>query len=308
MKTFFQKIILFIVPIILFVAGAEYIIRKIPNDYLYKNMYLKDNSEDIEVLVLGSSHGFFGINPEFLYKKGFNAAHVSQSLNFDYFIFNKYKDNLLNLKTIILPISYFTLFSQLQDGPEGWRAKYYSIYYNGKFDYNFLYNYEIIGRSPFGILTNVYKYIKGKNNITVSKLGFGLGYSDGKQSDLVSTGLEAAKRHTKEDFKLLDTNLLLLQKIITESKEKNIEIILFTPPARESYILNLDKKQLSIMEKNIAKIIVKHSNVKYFNYLNDGRFTDVDFRDADHLNGVGAKKLTRILNQSIQKNVSFFVN
>jgi hypothetical protein len=298
-KLFIRKAIIFTLPIALFVVVTEYIVRKIPNDYSYKNEYLFSNSKNIEILVLGNSHSFFGINPAYFSRSTFNAAHVSQSLNYDYFIFNKYKNKLSNLKTLILPVSYFTLFSKLENGIEDWRVKNYSIYYGCQYHYDLKYNFETIGEKPLMVLKKVYKYLKGSNNIKVSELGFCLNYSNVKQSDLMATGVTAAKRHTKSDLDLLATNINLLNKLITESNAQGIRVVLFTPPARKSYISNLNRYQLSVMKSNIAEIIRENSYVEYYDFMNDTRFVDDDFKDADHLNGIGAKKLTQLIDRII---------
>jgi len=282
------------------VVGAEYVVRQIPNDYSYKKEYLNDNSENIEVLVLGSSHSFYGINPVYFSRTAFNAAHVSQTLNYDYFISNKFKNNLSNLKTLIIPVSYFTLFSQLENGIEDWRVKNYSIYYDCPYHNDIKYNFETAGEKPLVVLKKLLKYVKGSNNITVSELGFGLNFSNSKQSDLIATGKAAAKRHTKANLGLLDTNIELLNKLIAESNINGIRVILFTPPARKSYISNLNEHQLSVMKSSISDIIRRKSTVEYYDFMNDSRFVDNDFKDADHLNGVGAKKLTQIIDQIIQ--------
>jgi hypothetical protein len=298
MTKFIRKIMLFSLPIIFFVILGEYSLRKVPNDYSYKNNYFIKNAENIELLVLGSSHSFFGINPEFFTQgSSFNAAHVSQSLNYDYFIFNKFKDNLVNLKMLLLPLSYFTLFSQLEDGVEDWRVKNYSIYYDSDYHNSLKYNTEIVTAKPISILKAILKQVAPyeSNNTTISALGFGLGYSNIKQSDLLATGISAAKRHTKDNFNRLKENLQIINKLIVESNEKNIRVFLFTTPARKSYIENLNTNQLSIMQTSISEIVKNHPNVEYHSFLKDKRFVNADFKDADHLNGIGAKKLTKII-------------
>ena len=305
MSRFIRNVIFFSLPMLFFVFVAEYSLRQIPNDYSYKNKYLNKNAENVELLVLGSSHGFFGINPVFFAQNSFNAAHVSQSLNYDYFIFNKFKNDLKNLRVLVLPISYFTLFSQLEDGIEDWRVKNYSLYYDCEYHDSLKYNAEIVTKKPISILKTVANHLilnGGNGNITVSELGFGLGYSNQKQSDLIATGISAAKRHTKEKFDLLNGNLELINKLITESSKINIKVFLFTPPARSSYIENLNMKQLSIMQTSISEIVKNHSNVEYHSFLRDTRFVKGDFKDADHLNGIGAKKLTKIIDHMINDN------
>jgi hypothetical protein len=134
----------------------------------------------------------------------------------------------------------------------------------------------------------------------VSESGFGLRYSIVEQLDLKATGLSHAKRHDSySDFDLLDANLELLSRFISECNDIGVEIFLFTPPAAEYYTENLDARQLSVMGSAISDLANSHSNVQYFDFLSDARFTDDDFKDADHLAGPGARKLTEIIDQLI---------
>ncbi len=125
------------------IIGIEQTLRKIPNDYKYKADYLKENGKQIETLILGSSHTFTGLNPKLFTNKTFNAAHSAQSLDLDYKIFEQNRKYLPNLKTIIIPISYFSFTKQLNNFNQK-KLKYYSIYW--KIDINnndFNLNYEI---------------------------------------------------------------------------------------------------------------------------------------------------------------------
>lgn len=286
----------------MFFVGVEYVVRQIANDYSYKKNYLDIHSKNIEILILGSSHSFYGINPVYFSRSAFNAAHVSQTLNYDYFIFDKYKKTFNELNTLLIPISYFTLFSRLEDDLEDWRIKNYSIYYGCNYHHSLKYNLEFIAQRPIPLIKQALSYFKGANNITVSELGYGLKYSNIKQSDLIATGKAAAKRHTTNNLDLLAENLKILNKFIDESISAGIQVILFTPPAADSYISNLNEQQLALMKSSIAEIMQGKYDIEYYDFMNDPRFINDDFRDADHLNGTGAEKLTKLLDDIISRS------
>ncbi|NJC88532.1 MAG: hypothetical protein FIB02_08375 [Desulfuromonas sp.] len=301
MRKFILKITLILIPIFVFFSLLEILTRAIPNDYSYKNEYLNNNAKDLQVLALGSSHCFFGVNPEYFSMNSFNASHISQSIDFDYFIFNKYKDKLTNLKYVLLPISYFTMPSRLEDGIEHWRVKNYNIYYGARCDFLSKDNYEIFNNEYEKLIFMTLEYIfAGKDNKTCSKLGFGLDYSQGQQQDLDKSGKGAAKRHAKTSDNNVAHNHDLLKKFITLCRDKNIKVILFTPPAWHTYRCELDSRQLDIMKKTCVSLSNEFSNVLYHDYMEDSRFSADDFYDADHLNGKGAKKLTSILDDAIK--------
>ena len=93
MKTFLKKTIFFLLPLVIFIISMEPLLRNIPNDYNYKKNYLMNNSNKISKLFLGSSHTYNGINPDFISGNAFNGSHISQSIDLDYEIIKKYKNN-----------------------------------------------------------------------------------------------------------------------------------------------------------------------------------------------------------------------
>ena len=150
MKKFIIKLILVITPFIIIAISMEYFLRQIPNDYMYKRNYLSEYSNEIETLIIGGSHSFYGINPDYFTTKTFNAGYVSQPLNFDFKILEKYQNDFKNLKTIIIPMSYPSLWTKLDGAVESWRIKNYVIYH--KINYNFsLQNYTEIFGNKFNI-------------------------------------------------------------------------------------------------------------------------------------------------------------
>ena len=130
MRKFLRIILIIFSLVILFLIGSEFLLRKIPNDYNYKANYLSKNGADIETLILGSSHTFYGLNPNYFSTKTFNAGHSSQSLDLDYLVFKKYYKKMNNLKNVIIPISYFSYPFTLNEGKSLDKITNYNIYYN----------------------------------------------------------------------------------------------------------------------------------------------------------------------------------
>lgn len=280
-KLFAKRVILFFLPVILVFAVIEVLVRHVPNDYSYKNDWLEKNSDSVEVLVLGSSHSFFGINTQYL-KGGFNAAYTSQSLKYDWAIVRKY--SWKKLKVIVLPVDYLTLFYDMDDGPEPWKVRNYNIYY-GFNNYNFYDNFEIFNSSPnLNIKRIMNYYLDHKSRVTVNETGSGNG---GNAAANLDSGFVAAKRHTAKTDKHFKDNLAYFDSIINFRKT-----LVITCPAYKSYYSVLDTVQL---ERTYEAI--KQRNVAYHNFLKDTSFVAEDFSDPDHMSEKGAIKLTAKLNQ-----------
>jgi hypothetical protein len=302
MKKFIIKISCFILPIIITGISLEFILREIPNDYSYKKHYLDTHSNEIQVLILGSSHAFYDINPIYFSKNTFNGSHVSQSLNLDFEILKKYAGNFKHLKTIILPVSYFTFWGNLGTDKESWRLKNYVIYYDMNIPHSFRDNSEFLSNKLYVNMIKLYSYLKKRDILSCSQLGWGLNYKSEKAKDLTQTGKTAALRHTIDIFsnkamELFDENINILESIVELCEKQNIQVLLLTTPAYVTYREQLNDNQLTKMITAADQIAAKHPNCEYVNLLADTNFIAEDFYDADHLNEIGAKKLSELINQ-----------
>ena len=114
MKRFYLAVLLFVTPIFVFMGGVEYAVRQIPNEYKYKNDWMDQHAEEVETLILGSSHAYDGINPDFLGKNAFNLAFPSQTLKYDHHLFFRWADRLRKLKKEKISLSALIRERRLQ--------------------------------------------------------------------------------------------------------------------------------------------------------------------------------------------------
>lgn len=288
---------LFILPIVVIAVVMEELLRKIPNDYQYKCSYLDKNSDNIDVLVLGSSHSYYGINPALMKNKTFNAAYVSQPLFYDWQIIKKYDRHWHHLKVIVLPIDYFSLYGKLEHSAESWRVKDYNIYYGistGNSTYNYNYNSEMLTnklRLNMGRIKSM--YFNHENNLLCSKFGWGTEYTFNKRRDLMSSGKLAAKRHFFTDMNDFNENVGILKIIVNYAMNHHIKVLLYTSPAYKTYVQSLNKQHLGKTINVVKALREKYNNVFYYNWLNNKEFLAADFFDADHLDNLGAQKFTQ---------------
>ena len=303
MKKFLKLLFIFLFPIIIGTITFEYLLQKIPNDYAFKKQYLDKNAGEIEVLFLGNSHIFYGVNPEFMSIKSFNCAHGSQSLNYDYALLKKYQLQFKKLKCIVIPIEYQSIYTSIEDGIEKWRVKNYTLYYdieNGDFHNHF----ELLNGK---LLKNIVRvksyYLNKKSDISCNKLGYGTAFNSKDGKDLEETGLKAAKEHTKlpANKMRISKNQETIDKIIHFAEIQKVKLIFLTCPAYKTYVSKLNHSQLNSTIRYIEKITSKNKNTYYFNFLNDSRFAASDFFDADHLNEIGSKKFTLMIDSLIKK-------
>lgn len=304
MRQFITKTVFFSLPILFLAIAMELLLRNIPNDYEQKKAYLDKHAAEIETLVMGSSHTYYGVDPVFFTSKAFNVSHVSQTLKYDYAILKKYQPEFKSLRTIVLPLSYFTLYGNIEEGAESWRVKNYNLYYHLNVSGKLKDNSEIFSNT-FKVnkkrLTTY--YVAHESSITTTELGWCLKREVKKDNDFVEAGKAAELRHTAKeaDTALVNYNIAILKSISKWCTEQNIKLVLITMPAYKTYSERLNQDQLNLTINTAQRIANENGNGIYLNFLNDPRFVEADFYDADHLSDIGAEKFSKILNDEINK-------
>ena len=302
MRKFIAKTTYISIPIIVIAVIMEILLRNIPNDYSNKKKYLDDHSSQIETLILGSSHSLYGFNPEYFTSRTFNASYVSQTLNFDYDIFHHYQFE--SLKTIVLPISYFSLWENLRNGPESWRVKNYIVYLDLDSKLMADHSEVLSNRVNINLKRLALYYIFGETNVICSQLGWGTNFKSEYARDLIETGKNRANKNTYDinsvKFQnIFNDNKQLLNIFIKECEKRNIRLLLLNPPAFKTFRNNLKTKQLQITVETSEEFASAYDNCKYLNLIDHSNFIAEDFYDADHLSEMGAKKLSKLINEKI---------
>ncbi len=299
MRQFFIKILIIFLPVFVTVIYTERILRSVPNNYRYKDMQMHHYAHRVKILNLGASHAYYGICPSLFHKSAFNLAFVSQSLNYDFFLFKKYIGICDSIEYLILPISYLTYRWDLDNSIERWRAKGYYIYMGcDSHECDISYNLEITSKEKlFSIVDVIFDSI---SYINCDSFGWGTSYRKNMRNEnWQSSGYVACTRHTNNSQDYVEDNVQYLQDIINDCVIRKIKVIILTTPTHKSYYEFLESSQLTEMEEICKRFDYEYENVIYLNWLKHGDFTDEDFYDSDHLNEYGAEKLTRMLDQYI---------
>ena len=300
MKKLIVRILVFLIPIFFLLLLFEYALRSIPNDYSYKNNYLDRNSNKLEVLFLGNSHIYYGIDPDFMKMKSFNASHVAQPIDFDFEILKKNKEKLSKLKYIVIPIDYFTFYNRLENGKEKWRKKNYNIYYGFYKSYNPLNYFEILN----GTITSNYKRLENNSTcknayLYCNALGWGK-YDSRKNKNLVYSAISESALHKAPNNRYYNSSIGILKRIISCAQDLRVKLILITCPVHKEYLKLINSHQMDDAIKVATSFSHQYPNVFYYNFLKDGSFRDNEFYDADHLNEIGARKFTFKIDSIIQ--------
>lgn len=305
-----KKFLIYLFSVLVFVGlvlgVCEYIVRQVPNPYKYKEEWMEKHHNEVEILVFGGSHIFYGVRADLLGNNAFNLANTSQVLKYDHFLFKKF--DCPNLRMVVMPISITSFFSgKIENTSEWYRAIFYKIYMDYPEHSVFSrYNYEFTNMKVFR--SKLRKYFIPPEKLEFDDYGWGTMYRLGDKDTLNwnngSEAEEAAKRHTVKDWDKarlnIKDNCALLEDIASICDKKNILLVMITTPCWKDYTNLLDKHQLSTMYDLISEFQKKHK-VIYLDYLRDKRFEPNDFFDSNHLSDIGTIKFTKILKEDIQR-------
>ncbi len=297
MRTFVLKtIVTFLLPFLVLLIGIEWGLRSIDNDYRYKQEQMQRLCKEVEVLSFGSSHGHYGIRPDCFEVPAYNLGMPSQSIKYDHFLFYQWADQCPHLRYVVLPVSYFSLFGELENGA-GWaHAKGYTIYmgYKGN-GLHPIFNLELINKEKWLGLAKMLG--KEWSFVTCDSLGWGCKREYGLQKpNFAEQATNTVASHSRTiDTMVQATNEARLADIIATCQARGIEVLLLTTPTHPAYYTALDSAQWHTTQRVCEGLAAKFSNASYLNLLKDSTFTDADFYDADHLNTNGASKLTKYI-------------
>ncbi len=291
-KKFISKLFIFCLPFFFVRISAEIMLRNIPNSFQVKKNNF--NQSNYEVVFFGSSHIYRGVNPKFINLPSFNFANVSQSIDQDFKIYQKFIKNS-NPKIIVIPHSYMSFYKQLKNSKENWRLKNYAIYYNIFEGINLKNYFEIFSMSiekNYQRLLNY--YFKNEYKICANN---GYGYWNKNMNKVnIKESKKAVERHTKflkSDSLELDSDLNNWLKLLNS---KNTKIVFLTTPCHKIYFNQLNPERWRRDSIYIQNIKNKYKNIWELNFLKSPSFSNSEFKDSNHLNNVGAIKFSKILN------------
>lgn len=303
---FIRRLILFLLPVALLLGAIEFLLSRSENSYTFKRRLADSAASSTEIIILGSSHSLCGINPALLSRKAINLAERSQPLYYDSAIASKYLPQMKQLKLVILPIDYFSLFFTI--GYPSPKLLYYQRFWDighpdmGSFK---LSRYSLILMYKPKLATDIIKADIAAGDIhacfgcqALDANGYFRREGRTKEKDFARLSYFITEEW-KQGFiseKAFSRNTVLLDRLLGQLEQKNIRVLLLSMPMHETLRARFDTSLSNRTRTYIGKMIAAHPNCNYTDYSADPRFGDAFFFDPDHLNTTGAEKFTRIIN------------
>jgi hypothetical protein len=310
----FGKLVLLTTPLLLMLAYSEYRLSFLNSVYYLKRIGLEQQVDQVKVLVMGSSNTAYGIAPEVFSHQGYNLAFMGSGMFSDASLVDKYTEKLPQLRLVVLTANYFTMGLDYSTFSQSWRQFFLRQNFNVSvtptsgllYDLGFWFNprnfsrIALYGDQAAGKVFD--KHSRPVDIITTPSGWFDGGDASGADVT-IQLGIGAAGAHNGSvDVKNYKKNISYWEPLIEGLQRKNIDAVIVLLPTDASYHSHLDKVKVELMNQSLREFSVKH-HIKFVDYTEDPRFSLKDFTVImpDHMNALGAKKFSEILDQDIIK-------
>jgi len=255
-------------------------------------------ARDYDLLIVGNSEPYRGINPDMLEIPSYNFAHDADSYNQIYHKLMYLDRNHKRIKYLILCASYFQ-FNYKQD-----RRNYINGDLLGP---DYLADYG--GRDFFGDFlrkTNITHFGRVKYIANIFKPTLHNQYQKDNGQYIVPGHANA------DDSRIYEQKRIPLQeeyfgKIIQYCKQNNIRVFITQFPVRKNVLSTYTDEYISDFNKLLDTHV--QENVHRLDYSHQPGWTLDDYNDITHLSVTGADKFSRQLNDTIKQiNSHNFVN
>lgn len=298
MKLFLKNsLILSVIIICLFFILDTFVFPNNKNTYSYKQSLLQN--KDVEVIVSGNSHLGFGVLADSIFSfNTVNIATKARELNTDIDLLIDNIRDRKKLKALLIPISYYSLFSELNvanDYHQDQMRLYYNFFKIKKYDQGFFGN-SLLLNEPFRELMDDSYFLSFMKKRRVSDKGWRAnGNLFMKDSNIIGK-LQRLEANIS-NMPLVEKNINRIKELNTECIANNVKLILVLPPY-SAYLYSLtDYKYNKIIHKIISE---KLTDIKVVDAL-DFMPTDLEFyENSDHLNVKGAKLFTKKLDSILK--------
>jgi len=308
MKKFLLKSLFFLLPVLLLFTAVEGYIRNSTNSFISKANYLNNNTNAIEVLVLGTSHNQNGVNPKYFSNPTCNLAYASQNIQLDSAVFFSTVKRIKNLKKVIFEMDYHRM--EIDSDDKMYRLPWYYIYYGIEiYPVSLMNKYSLYSSNTTFFNNIILDDIKNKEKAKlINEFGFvEKNYSNEfEQLDYDSLKIDARatkrlkNRHKELSIEAFKKNQKRLESIITYCKNNKIELYFFSSPLYVTYVKNKIPEKEIRFKNYINELIAKH-HINYHNFENSKKFKITDFSNEDHLNAIGAEKYSKTIDSIIHK-------
>ena len=318
---FLRSALVFLAPLVAAFAAVEARISAIPNAYTYKLSLVEAQREALEVVVLGSSHEFDGIDTDVFSRPAVNLAMPSQSLTqsaelaLGFLRVNRIPGQATGLRLavprlrhILLGVSYYSLpyrMSSVGDDRMGMYMRAYGVFGDTTFRdrinpsnylYMGIYGWPVVQGLARG---RVPDYIGAMNRTGSRHIRPGP-TADMPRFTFDTAASRALYHHSIGREENVAINLAYMRRLAVECRTRNVTLILVTSPITAEYAAAFGDAAWQ-PRRALLEAFSRELSVRYLDYSRSDAFGWRDFANGDHLNSDGAARFGRILSEVVAK-------
>lgn len=308
LRRFVARFALFLLPAAAAELALEARLARVQNSYSLKRDGLAQAEPSLQVVFLGPSHAYYGLDPDKLSRPAFNLANVSQGLTIDAQLAEQALARAPALRLVVLSFSYFSLGYRTETGAEPWRNGFTRYFYGLPGDQDSVTllhprNYSLLALyGPEQVRGMALKGFHSTLADHVSPLGFYASEPGAPASILDEKEGEARVRdhEAQQSDEARARNTEALRTLLAALDARKVKAAFVTLPVHRTYSAFIDRAAWQRSRAVIAAML-RPGAVSYHDYLDDPRFTLEDFHDHDHLSAEGAARMTQVLDEEVVK-------
>ncbi len=279
---------------------------------LYAQLEESKSNEDLEVIVTGLSYAQRGIDENYFSRKTVKLCSSSQDLYFDYQLLKETLSTEKKFKHCILGLSYYSFNYDLSLS-KSQEALVREVYYPLLLDSHHLEientNFipkglesinELIPAPKFFTNKSLLKaFIKHYSDDEIARLNDKFWNDPTEDIPLEWLAKKRAESHSKLDY--LETrreNVEIFNSILFLLKTNNIKPIVVIYPTQKIYSSYFSEKRIVEFYEILNEVRSKY-DFQLIDMFSSSYFKEEDFSDGDHLNKIGARKMTLYLERNI---------
>lgn len=302
-RQFLSELALFLAPLVLVFVSIEVGFRRAPNLYADKMAILERSPVNLNAVILGNSHAYYGIDPSAFSVPTINLALPSQTFRYDRFILERTLAIRPSVRVVILNISAFAFGIELHRGPEKWRCRFYSLYWDYPGDslpWATRFSPLSLAVGLNGAMHAIRRSITCTSCVDHDRLGFLRSPPNAVESIDVS-GSERAGLHGSLYLPSSEQqNIEDIGAIADLVDSRNGRLYLVRLPTSERYLAEMANSHAEAVSDGICSLLeAERPNVECVRY--DIRDLPADaFHDGDHLSGIGAEVVSAVLARRVK--------
>lgn len=260
------------------------------NIFNYKYNYVKNNSNNISILLMGNSYFENSFNPHLLGDSTFDMAASARWIYYDKELMEKFVPEMDNLKAVIFPMGYKYPFMGSHHFVDSislrcvdyLHEKYMNVWYD-RFPENFIRSLYVVD----GLVSGTKLF---DNNMYCDPMGYSAYIGHQNDNWKNEHNIDSEEVFSKEPEKQVEEYFGYLRDMVAVCNQHGVRFIVVTPPCHDSFLANVKQEKVKLLHDLMEGIGSEYA-IEYVDYLQDGEFReDSLYFNCSHLNSDGADK------------------